>query len=261
MRFLKKLPSLSNVAAGSTAVLNIPVAGRTVDQLKLIYSGMTLAQMKNIQFKANGKTFKKWKDGAQLSWMNAYYGKPDTAGMLTFWFVENELQTMADKRMPALGTEDLSTLTLEFDIDAAAAAPKASASAMLSDKMPFGMTTKVLQFPNSSATAGIKEIDNLATGGARIKAIHAIKADINSAELELNGYLGFEGKIETQNQILKDNGRVPQDGIFHMDFVVDGDMAQAIPTKGIQDLRMRYDLATAGTLDLVVEYYDGLQGI
>ncbi len=260
MRILKRLPSLSNVAAGSTAVLNIPI-GRTIDQLKLMFSGVTLAQMKNIQLKANGKTFKKWKDGAQLAWMNAYYNKADTAGMLTFWFVENEMRTLADSRMPALGTKDLSTLTLEFDIDAAAASPVVWAAAMMSDQMPFGMTTKVLQFPNSSATAGIKEIDNLATSGARLKAIHAIKSDINSAELEINGYLAFEGKTEVQKQILKDNGRVPQAGIYHMDFVLDGDMAQAIPTTGVQDLRLRYDLASAGQIDLVVEYYDGLGGI
>lgn len=261
MRVTKRLPSLSNVAAGSTSVLNLPL-GRTYENIKLVYAGVTLAQLKNIQLKANGKVFQRFADGNEIDLINKYYGRPAADGILTMWFVQPEMKTARDERITALGTADLKTLTLEFDIDAGAANPVITAHAIQSEAAPFGLCTKVLRFPVNSAVTGVQEIDNLPTAGARIKAIHLLKSDVSAVELEINGFLAYEASKALSEQNQKDYARVPQTAsATHLDFVLEGDMAQAVVTQGVQDMRLRQTLETAGATNILVEYYDGLAGI
>ncbi|MBE0471514.1 MAG: hypothetical protein IBX55_18635 [Methyloprofundus sp.] len=72
MRISRKMPSLSNVAAGSEAVLNLPL-GNTYDQLLLSYSGVTLEQIKNIRLEIGSKVVQQFKDGQRVVDLNTYY--------------------------------------------------------------------------------------------------------------------------------------------------------------------------------------------
>ncbi|WP_327786671.1 major capsid protein P2, partial [Vibrio anguillarum] len=53
-RITRKMPSFSNVAAGSTATLEFPL-GLSYHFLHLYFTGVTLAQMKNIRIEVDGK--------------------------------------------------------------------------------------------------------------------------------------------------------------------------------------------------------------
>lgn len=79
------LPSITNVVAGSTATLNVPV-GVTYHAINFEYSGVTLAQMKNIEVQINGKTIQEYVDGTRLQDMNKYYSRHTENGILTLWF-------------------------------------------------------------------------------------------------------------------------------------------------------------------------------
>ena len=268
MRVTKRMPSLTGVAPGSTAVLNLPI-GPTYEQVKLDYSGMTLRQMKNIQILANGKPFQRFKDAVEVDMLNKYYGRPAANGFLTFWFVQPEMKTASDERLTALGTADLNTLTIQFDIAAGAANPVVKAHSLQSESQPFGLCTKVLRFPNSIGSAGTDEIDNLTTSGARIKAIHFVKNDVSHTEIEVDQFIAYQASKELSIQNQGDYGRVPQNGVTHADFVLEGDMAQAIVTEWVengktvrvQDLRIRNEIGSPGTMDVIVELYDGLGGL
>ncbi|PLA73512.1 hypothetical protein CYQ88_10845 [Hydrogenovibrio sp. SC-1] len=262
MRKTTIMPSFSNVSAGSTATLNMPL-GLTYDQLKLKYTGVTLAQLKNIELLANGKVFQRFKDGATVKFLNDYYGRSaDVNGVLTLWFVRPEMDTLADKRMTALGTADIQSLTLRFDIDAAAANPVVKSWAIQSDQTVFGACTKIKNFPSSVAVAGLQEIDNIPTSGARIAAMHVIKADTSEIQVDVNSLKAFEATKEIAEQIQKDYKRVPQTAsASHIDFTLEGDLAQALTTKGLQDFRLKLTHDTAGAVDVIVEYFDGLAGI
>ena len=265
MRMTVKLPSLSNVALGSTATLNLPI-GRTYDQIRLKLTDLNLDEVQNIELIANGKTFASWKDGAQVKFLNDYYGRPaDPAGQLTFHFVRPEMADLTQRRMFALGTADLKTLTLRFDIPAttvAGTAPVVEAWAVQSEPAPMGVVTKIKRFPFASSVAGIKEIDNLPTGGARIMAIHALKGDIDKSEVEMNSVKVFDAQKGIAEGIQIAAGRTPQSSVAsHLDWILEGDAGQALATKDLQDFRVRLDLATAGAGELIVEYMDGLAGI
>ena len=266
MRISRKMPSLSNVAAGSEAVLNLPL-GNTYDKLMLEFSGVTLAQMQNIRLEIDGKVVQQFKDGQRVVDINTYYGRPaDDAGLLTFWFVRPEMNRLQDQRLTALGTADIKTLALRFNIAADATAPEITAYAVQSERQPLGMITKVKTFTSSVATAGVQEIDNLPRGniqnGIRIAAIHAFKDDISKGELEMDGRTAFELPKTVSENVQKKYGRSPLTAkASHFDFVLEGDIAQSITTAGVQDFRLKLDHVAAGSTDVIVEYLEGLQGL
>lgn len=261
MRKTVKLPNLTNVAIGATSTLNIPV-GPSYDQIVLEYSGMTLAQLQNIDLQANGKSIQFFNDGAELEQINDYYGRDKTAGILTFWFIRPEMARIEEQRMFTLGTADISTLTMTLDIAAAAAGPVTlNAHAVQSERQPAGLITKIKRFPLSFSAAGQQEIDSIPRGNARIGCIHFIKTDVNDIEVEMDSVRVFDATKTLAQKIQRDYGRVPAAGATQTDFMLDGDFRQALITQGIQDFRLRPTLGAAGATPIVVEYLDALPGI
>lgn len=276
-----KLNSFSNVTAGNTATLQLPL-GRTYDQIGIQFSGITLAQMKNISVEVNGKAIQTFKDGKELADLNKFYGRNTTATILDFHFKQPEMKTLAEQRMFGLGTASLNhpaqsqleadqspaiqVVTLVMDIDAAAANPKLSAFAIQSDPSSLGSIVKVKRFP-IAVNAGLNEYDKIPRpASARIKAIHVIsEATIESVVTKVDNVDIAELDRVIVEKIQVGNGRAPQANIATTDFCLEGDMKQAVPLKGIQDLRLHIttadDTASQTFATLVVEYFDTLSGI
>lgn len=261
-RRLKKLPSLSNVTAGSTATLEIP-KGLSIHQIMLKFTNLTLEQMKQIRMEVDGKVFQQFKDGARLDALNQYYARGATEnGWIVLHFARPEFDTLAQKRLFALGTADISTLSLRIDIDGAAVDPKLEAYAIEAEQEPFGLITKVKSFPASFATGGTHEVDNLPVpASARIAAIHLFTDKVTHAELEINGNIAFQAPKTLEDKIQKDAGRNPTADKFTMDFIKEDDFAQSQVLAGIQDFRIRMELSQATAFDIVVEYLDGKNGL
>lgn len=260
MRLTKKMPSLANVGAGQTATLNMPV-GNTYDRLEVQYSGVTLAELKNIELVINGKPVMSFKDGPTIEALNDYYGRAKTAGFLTLHFARPEMSTLEQQRLTSIGTLDVSTLALNIDIDGAAAAPVITAHAIQSEPAPLGAFIKVREFQFDASVSGQVEISTLPRG-PRILAAHLFKSDVTSLQVELDGQLVLDGSKSLLQSIQKTYGRVPQTDIAtHFDTALEGDLSQALVTNNAQDMRFRADLATAGALRFTVEYLDGFAGI
>lgn len=260
MREIKKLPSLANVAAGATATLNCPL-GRTYDRIILEYTGVTRAQLQNIEVIVNGKTIQHFTDAVELQLINNYYGRADNAGFVSLYFNRPEFENTTQQRVTGLGTVDIQTLQVRADIDAAATAPVITAHAVLSAPTAFGLCVKVKRFPSNSAVSGQVEIDNIPRG-PRILALHLLKADVNDIEVDLNSVKITDTSKALAEAIQKEHGRVPQTAsATHVDYVLEGDVSQALVTAGASDFRLRPTLGTSGALTAVVEYLDGFAGI
>ncbi len=261
-RRLKKLPSLSNVAAGSTATLELP-RGLSYHQIMLKYSGVTLAQLQKLRMEVDGKVFQQYKDGEQLDLINKYYARGAAEnGYIVLHFARPEFDTLAQQRLFALGTQDISTLALRIDIKEDAAAPKLEAYALEAEQEPFGYCTKIKSFPVSFSTGGTHEVDNLPTpAGARISAIHIMSAAVSHVELEINGNIAFQAPKALEAKVQKDAGRVPVDEKFTMDFIKEDDFAQSQILANIQDFRIRMEVDAATSFDIVVEYLDLKDGL
>lgn len=273
MRKITVLPSMSNVTAGSTAVLDCPT-GLTYDKIVLDYSGVTLAEMTNIELRLNGKTIMGWKTGTLLDMMNTYYGFEDSAGFLTLHFVRPWMANLQQRRSTAIGTSDVDTMTLHMDIAGTAANPVIKGYAHQSGPTKLGSIVKVRSFPKTFATSGRVEIDSIPRS-ARIVAVHLFKSDISNVEVEMDSVKIIDTSKTLASELCKKAtpvARVPQDAAAtHVDFCMDGDNrhvlipcgdSQAVPPLApAQDLRLRLDLGSAGSVDTIVEYLDGFHGI
>lgn len=263
-RVTRKMPSIKNVSAGSTASLSLPV-GHTYDKLTLAYTGtaVTRAMFKNIDLRVNGKTIVEYKDANELDLINDYYGRSDTAGFITMHFFRPELLEKY-RRLTALGTNDVGTLDLQFDIDGTAPGDLAMiAYAVQSDPQPLGAFVKVRAFPVTFATSGKQDIDSLPQG-PRIMAAHFIKSDITDIDVDVNSFKAFEASKAVAEVFQREHGRVPQTAsATHVDFCLEGDIAQSLVTDPqlVKDLRFRPTLGTSGSVRAVVEYLDGFNGL
>jgi hypothetical protein len=269
MRKTVKMPSMSNVGPGQTATLNCPV-GLTYDLISLEYSGkkadgttdITLDDLQNIEVRVNGKTIQHYKNGAELDRINQYHGRGAAAGVLNLFFVRPEMNDVKDQRITALGTVDVQTLTVQVDVEATLSSIQLSAYAVQSEPQILGAITKVKAFPVSFATSGQQEIDNLPRSGAMIGVVHLFKSDISNVEMEVNGIKVFDGSKLISEEVQKRYKKIPQSAdATHIDFMLEGDPAQALETSAIKDMRIRPTLDTSGAVRIVVEYIDGYAGI
>lgn len=255
-RKIIQLPSFTTVAAGADTSLTLPVGGNTYERVMIEYSGVTLAQLQNIEVRLNGDPIQHWKTGQQLDDINDFYGRPATAGYLTLWAVRPELTNIAQRRLTAWGTLNVQTLSIHIDVDAGAAAPALKAHAVISAPRPMQIVTKVKQYPYNSAVSGQVDIDNIPRG-PRIQAVHFGKADVSDVEIELDSVKFYDASKVLSEAIQKENGRAPITGGYtHVDFMGDNDNGNALITQNTRDLRFKPTLDTSGAVDIVVEYLD-----
>lgn len=255
-RKIIQLPSLTPVAAGSDTSLTMPVGGNTYERVMLEYTGVTLAQIKNIEVRLNGDPIQHYKTGTQLETINDFYGRPKTAGFLTLWAIRPELTNIAQRRLTAWGTLNVQTLTIHMDIDAGAAAPAIKAHAVVSAPRNMEVVTKVKQYPHNSSVSGQVDVDNIPRG-PRILAAHFFKADVDDVEIEMDNIKFYDASKSLSEALQKENGRTPQTAsCTHVDMLGDNDIANALITANASDLRFKPTLGTSGSTDIVLEFLD-----
>ncbi len=256
MRRIIQLPAWTPVSAGSDTSLTMPVGGNTYERASIAHSGVTLAQMKNIEVRLNGDPIMHFKTGTQLEALNDYYGRPKTAGILTIWAIRPELTNIAQRRLTAWGTLNVQTLSIHMDIDAAASAPALLAHAVVSSPRMMDIITKVKQYPHNSAVSGQVDIDNIPRG-PRILAAHFFKSDISDMEVEMDNVKFYDASKTLSEALQKENGRTSQTATAtHVDFLGDNDIGNALITANAGDLRFKPTLDTSGATDIVVEFLD-----
>ena len=258
--FINKLPSLSNVVAGSTATLDCPV-GLTYDAIQFQYSGVTQAQIENVEVLINGRPVAQFDDAVEVEAINEYYGRSDASGEMTLHFRRPELLE-GQRAFPGLGTADVDTLQIRMDINVAASAPVISASAQLSPGAPLGVFVKTRYLALNVSAAGKQELDSIPKGSGRLLAAHLFKADISEVEVEVNSRRVMEGTKDLMESLQTLAGRTPQTAAAtHVDFGLYGDLGEALVLSGVRDFRIRPTADTTGTLRVVLEYLDGFEGV
>ncbi|HKJ87199.1 MAG TPA: major capsid protein P2, partial [Gammaproteobacteria bacterium] len=116
------LPSLSNVAAGNRATLSLPV-GLTYHRIFFTLDGPTLAELTNLEILINGKVVQTFSDFQRLDDLNDYWGRgtwDSGNGHITLWFDRAEMEQFGQKEVTAIGTGDVQTFTIRFNIDSGA---------------------------------------------------------------------------------------------------------------------------------------------
>lgn len=258
-QLIKKMPSLSNVASGQTCTLQLPI-GLTYDCVQLVHNAANLAHASNVRVIVDGKDIMTFKDFAEIKLLNDYYGRLEQTGITTIWFTHPEMSDLTNRRAPALGTSDVSTLVIQFDINASWASPSVTAYALQSPPDVSGLITKIKAYNATFGASGKVDIDNIVKAG-RIKAMHLFKSDITACDVEVNGRLIHESVSALNQAVQKQYGRTPQTGMYTIDFANEGEILAALITDGIFDFRVRPTIGTSGAVRILVEYLDAFAGI
>lgn len=257
----------ANVVADGTATNNITV-GRTVETVTLKLEGTDFdkSMIPQIRVKANGKTILD-ASGEQLEAINAYRGDPADAGYLDIQFADFTGQTEFDKQVGAFDTTvGIGNITTEVTI-AGATAPKLtallreSARSRPSEAAYAGMMCKLLSYPFNISVGGRLPVTfPFGPGlGAIIKRVHVFHTGhMTGATVKQDG-MPIHEKTEAENEREQVRfGRVPQAGMYTLDFVLDGSIGKALNTRDAKSLEWLLDFDAADNGVILVEYLDVL---
>lgn len=258
----------SNVVASGTATNQI-TPGRTIEQLVLKMGGtFTKAMISNLKIKANGKVIVEG-SGTQLERIAAYRGIASDAGYLELPFYDAGMLTEFDRAVSAFDTTTgVANITSEVTIAGATSptlVPILIESAAQKDKAgnaaPFApLLGKVLAYPYSIASGGTLPftVPFGPQSGAVIKRVHVFNANMTGATVKQDG-LVFHESLRLENEFAqKQFRRVPQSGVYTIDFVVDGNINKALDTRNARSLEWLLTFSAADTGTILVEYLDTL---
>lgn len=259
----------SNVVATGTATNQI-TPGRTLEVSRLKLGGtFTKAMISMLKYKANGKVILEG-TGADIDKINAYRGVATDAAYLDLFFADYAMNNELDRMVGAFDTSlGISNITQEVTI-AGATAPTMTQilveSAQQKDKAgvaaPYApLISKLLRYPFNISTGGKLPV-NVPFGpqsGSIIKRLHVLHGgNMTGATVKEDGLVVHESlRLENEHE-QKRFGRIPQTNVYTIDFVVDGNIRNALDTRSARSLEWLFDFSAADTGTVYVEYLDPL---
>lgn len=259
----------SNVVATGTATNNI-TPGRSLEVSRLKLGGTyTKAMQSMIKFKANGKVIIEG-TGADIDKINSYRGVATDASYLDIFFADYSLNNELDRMVGAFDTSlGISNITQEVTI-AGATSPTMTQilveSAQQKDKAgvaaPYApLISKLLRYPFNISTGGKLPVNVPfgAQSGSIIKRLHVLHGgNMTGATVKEDGLVVHESlRLENEHE-QKRFGRIPQTNMYTIDFVVDGNIRNALDTRSARSLEWLFDFSAADTGTVYVEYLDPL---
>lgn len=268
MRNFIELPSVNNVAAGQKFILNCPI-GMTYDQIqfKLTNIDVSASEITNFKVKVGARTIIDVADLNTLAQLNSFYGRAEDSGYFTLWFYRPEKDTHDERQLYSLGTMDVPSLTIEGTLDAGVTSPAIEARASQRAPSNMGVVTKIKEFPATFSTTGQQQIDNIPrTPTGAIQAVHLGKADVTNVAVQVNYGAGQQEVIQAAkgdiHALQKQYGRTPVTASFtHIDFDLMGKIAGPLITGPLKDFRVKPTIGSTGSVNTVVEYAEGAEGI
>ncbi len=252
---------MSNVAPGNTATIECPVGGHTYDKIHIEHSVGGVDRIERIECLINGKVFQTFRSATWLRKLNEYRNITQANNIITLHFDMPHLRQLNDIKSFGVGTADVTNFHIRIVLASNASNPTLKATAQVSQVKPLGLINIIRSFPISTSVAGKVDIDNLPKG-ARILAIHLEKSGISHCEVKVNNTTYYEASnaLNTlQLQQATPRPRDPMTNIYSLDFTTQGTPAGALITEGVRDLRLKPTVSSAGSIEMVVEYW-GLLG-
>ena len=268
---LKPGNPFSNVVASGTATNQIST-GRTIDFLRYKLGGgaLTKAMLSSIKIKANGKPIIDV-TGTQLDKVNSYKGLAADAGYLDVNFHDAGMLSAFDQGVGAFDTSfGISTLQAEIAIAGATtpsltpivgeSAAQKSGDGSTATYAPF--ITKLIPFPFSMASGGRLYFPHIPYGpqnGSIIKAVYVFNTNMTGCQVKEDGLVIHES-LKAENEFhQKRFGRVPQAGVYVIDFCASGEIGDALNTKSTtKSLEWFLDFSAADSGVILVEMLDTL---
>lgn len=260
----------SNVVASGDATNQI-TPGKTIESVMLQLGGtaFTKAMISMLRLKANGKTIIEG-TGNQIAKILAYRGYAADAAFLEIPFEDLTGLTELDRSVGSLDTSmGIANLTTEVTI-AGATAPtlisrlyeSAQQKNRAGSAAPYApLMCKILRYPFSMATGGQLPV-NLPFGpqnGAIIKRVHIEHTgNLTATTVKQDSLVIFEATAAQNHYEQLRNNRVPQTNMETIDFVLEGNIREALDTRDARSMEWLLTFSAADNGHVMVEYLDVL---
>lgn len=265
----RKARAFSNVVA--TGPASAPIAiGKTIANYQLELGGTSLlkSHLTSIKLLANAKVIFEG-TGTQIDKINAYRGLTTNAAYLDLSFEDLTGLDLIDHVVGCLDTsQGITDMTCEIDIAGATAptlkalqyetAPQVQSNG---EPAPFaGLVAKQLRYAYNISAGGELPL-NFPFGasiGAIIKRVHVFHANMTGATVKEDAVVIHETtKAQNEYEQIR-NKRVPQAGMYTIDFMLDGDVRKAFDTRKAKQVDWLLTFSAADAGYVIVEYLDRL---
>lgn len=260
----------SNVVPTGVATNQI-TPGRTLETFRLRLGGtaLTKAMIAMLKLKANGKVILEG-TGSQIDKVNAYRGEATDAAFLDLQFADYAMLSELDRMVGAFDTSlGIGNITTEVSI-AGATQPVLTPILVESAQQkiangaaaPFApLIHKLLAYPFNVSTGGKLPV-NLPFGpqsGSIIKRLHFFHTgNMTGIEIKEDGLVVHES-VKAENEFAQTKaGRTPQANVYTVDFVLHGNIRNALDTRTARSLEVLPTFSGADSGTVLVEYLDPL---
>lgn len=262
-RMTKKVGSFGQVAAGATAIAEMPV-GLTYHALFIRYKrngadatkAQIAAEIEEIRLVVDAD--EKYKlSGAQLLMLNDYYDYGFEDGVIKILFSRPNMRQQEGEDALAWGTADVQVFNVEIDIASGVTNPSLQIHALQGPAQNLGVHCCMRRFDGYDAqSSGPFEISNIPRGDFALLGLHLTTANINSVEVERDTRI----ISQVDQQVIKAHygmtGRKIQAGITHVDFSPTNRLSDRMSLKA-QDFRLRCDMSAASNFSVIAERLEG----
>ena len=262
------LPPFSNVVASGLATNQLNnLLGYTIDSIILELGGgaLTKAMLTNVKLIANEKPI--FEDtGARIDSRMQYRGIAANAAYLDLDFSEKRARTIVGQKTGCIDTVSSGILKLSMEVTiAGATTPTLSGYAVVSaapQHADYGrLIAKVINSTQSPAAAGEFPFPMQfgARRGAFVKRVHFFGSTVTAVRVKKNGIEIFKATDARNDFLQGEFVRTPQANIFTIDFVVDGNMTEALALENVQAMDWLVTVSGAGNVIVVTEMLDLLE--
>lgn len=261
-------PPFSNVAATGLATVKLDnLIGYTVDRVILELGGTTFtkAMITSIRMLANEKPIFE-STGSRTDSRMQFRGITANAAYLTLDFSEIRARTIIGQRVGSVDTVSagINKLSLEVQITGATA-PTLTAAAMVSqapqtDPESAQLIAKVVNKTFNPGGAGEFAFDfnYQRVPGSFVKRVHLSGATVTASRVKKNGIEIFKALNARNNYVQTEFGRTPQANWQVIDFIVDGNLSDALPMGNAQSMEWYVTASGAGNIVMEAELLDRL---
>ena len=260
----------SNVVATGVAT-NMVTPGKTIESIMLQLGGTTFtkAMITMLRLKANGKTILE-ASGSQLAKILAYRGYAASDAFLEIPFEDLTGLSELDRVVGSLDTSvGIANITTEVTI-AGATAPTLDSRLYETSQQkarngvaaPYApLMCKLLRYPFSIANGGRLPITLPfgAQNGAIIKRVHIEHGgNLTASTVKQDGLIIHEATAAQNAYEQARNGRTAQANMETIDFVLEGNIREALDTRDARSMEWLFDFSAADSGYVMVEYLDVL---
>ena len=146
-------------------------------------TNFTAAQALNYRLKINGKIVQALASFAAIEDINTHYNRPQIAGFTTIFFARPELADSEDRDLTGIGTRDIRTCQVEFELDAAVVAPDMEVKAEVTTNENLGYIVQYESADIDLPKIGKNVISKMPVGNGNVNAYFLGKATNDITEI------------------------------------------------------------------------------